>query len=236
MPHCQQIDGNVGAFQPIGDTYNPDPVIVLGLNRNLWLEHAPFGTVPPKREQVDGNVAAFQAIDANTVYVLGTDGNLWLEHSVGGKFGKVPPPREQVDGNVEDFQAIDANNAYVLGTDGNLWLEHSNNGKFGQVPPPREQVDGNVKMPTAFGITVRPAYQVLTLVYAPPGTNGGKSTSAVEICSGTHRSQPGPFQVSPALMFDLRDKAAIQMLNRPIPACFVKSHSTTDSRWQNHYS
>jgi hypothetical protein len=30
---------------------------VLGTNGNLWLEHGPFGTVPPPRQQVDGNVA-----------------------------------------------------------------------------------------------------------------------------------------------------------------------------------
>jgi len=31
-------------------------MVVLGTDRNLWLEHAPFGTVPPSRQQVDGNV------------------------------------------------------------------------------------------------------------------------------------------------------------------------------------
>lgn len=36
--------------------------------------------------------------------------------------------------------------------------------------------------------TVRPRYQVLTLVYAPPGTNGGKSTSSVDYGSGSTTS------------------------------------------------
>jgi len=181
-PQRQHVDGNVAAFFALDYI----TAYVLGTDGNLWLEHGgPFGTVPPPREHVDGNVAAFQPIDANTVYVLGTDGNLWLEHSVNGKFGQVPPPRQQVDGNVEDFQAIDANNIYVLGTDGNLWLEHSVNGKFGQVPPPREKVDDNVNPPVAFSIPVRPAYQILTVVYAPPGTNGGKSTSEVDYSTGS---------------------------------------------------
>jgi hypothetical protein len=89
-----------------------------------------------------------------------------------------------VDGNVADFQALDSNFIYVLGTDGNLWFEHSVNGKFGQIPPPRGKVDANVMPPLKYG-TVRPSYQILMLVYAPPGTNGGKSTSMVDYGSGS---------------------------------------------------
>jgi hypothetical protein len=94
----------------------------------------------------------------------------------------VPPSRQQVDTNVEDFQAFDVNTVYVLGTDLNLWLEH---GPFGaSVPPARQQIDGRVKPPTVFG-DVRPKYQILTLVYAPPGTNGGQSTSSVTYSSSS---------------------------------------------------
>jgi len=40
---------------------NPNEVFVLGSNGNLWLEHAPFGSViPPARHQVDGNVQTFR--------------------------------------------------------------------------------------------------------------------------------------------------------------------------------
>lgn len=117
-------------------------VVVLGTDQNLWLEHGPFGNLPPTRQQIDGNVEAFDAVDANTIYVLGSNGALWLEH---GPFGAVPPQRQQVDGNVAAFDAIDANTIYVLGSNGALWLEH---GPFGSVPPRREQVDGNV---AAFG-------------------------------------------------------------------------------------
>jgi hypothetical protein len=121
-------------FQALG----VEDVVVLGTDQNLWLEHAPFGNLPPTRQQIDGNVEAFDAVDANTIYVLGSNGALWLEH---GPFGSVPPPRQQVDGNVAAFDAIDANTIYVLGQDGKLWLEH---GPFNSVPPPRQQVDGNV--------------------------------------------------------------------------------------------
>jgi hypothetical protein len=181
------VDGNVEAFQWAPNTLTPpdlDTLYVLGTDGKLWLEHAPFGKIPPVREQVDANVAAFQALDRNTVYILGLDGNLWLAHAVNGKFGNVPPSREHVDGNVQDFQALDANTVYVLGADGNLWLEHSVNGKFGAVPPPREHVDGNVNAPLSYS-TLRTSYQILTVVYAPPGTNGGKSTSLVGYSTGS---------------------------------------------------
>ena len=77
--------------------------LVLGSDGNLWLEHGPFGKVPPPHQQIDGNARAFQALSDTEVLVLGSDGNLWLEH---GPFGKVPPPRQQIDGNVRDFQAL----------------------------------------------------------------------------------------------------------------------------------
>jgi hypothetical protein len=50
----QQVDGNVQAFQ----ARDSQTVLVLVNGGNLWLEHAPFGAVPPARQQVDGNVNA----------------------------------------------------------------------------------------------------------------------------------------------------------------------------------
>ena len=100
----------------------------------LWLEHAPFGTVPPKREQVDANVAGFSAVDAETIYVLRCDGNLWLEHA---PFATVAP--QHVDNGVSNCAALDAATVYVLDTDGTLWLEQA---PFGTTP--RQQVDTNV--------------------------------------------------------------------------------------------
>ena len=135
------IDGDQPPLMPRSfqtlDGY--ENIFVLGTDGNLWLEHGPFGTVPPKREQVDGNVQAFQALDERLVFVQGLDGNLWLEN---GPFGQVPPPRAQVDGNVKGFAAVDENHAFVLGTDGKLWLEQ---GPFGHVPPSRQLVATDVR-------------------------------------------------------------------------------------------
>jgi hypothetical protein len=124
------------AFQALG----AENALVLGSNGNLWLEHAPFGSVPPDRSQVDGNVIAFSDIpgDLNTIAVLGSNNVLWLEHA---PFGNIPPTRQEIDANVASFDPVDLNTIYVLGTDRNLWLEH---GPFGTVPPSRQQVDGHV--------------------------------------------------------------------------------------------
>ena len=114
-------------------------VIVLGKNQRLWLEHAPFGNVPPSRDYIDQAVEAFQFLDSQNVLVLG-DGNLWLEHPPWARPGRLPA-REQIDSNVAGFQGLDAQNVLVLGTDGNLWWEHA---PFGNVPPNREQIDSDV--------------------------------------------------------------------------------------------
>jgi hypothetical protein len=152
-PQREQVDGTVAlplpaasgevpvlrSFQALSDT----EILVLGSDRNLWLEQGPFGqNVPPSRQQIDGNVLAFQALSNTDVFVLGSDGNLWHEH---GPFGQqIPPPREQVDGKVVAFQALSDTEVFVQGSDGNLWLEHA---PFGQVPPKREQAAGNVRFP-----------------------------------------------------------------------------------------
>jgi len=126
-------------------------VIVLNRWRLLWLEHAPFGNVPPSRDYIDRSVAAFpwqigtartaQFLDSQNVLVLGTDGNLWLMHPPWGPTGR-HSPRDHIDSNVgAGFQGLDAQNVLVLGTDGNLWWEHA---PFGNVPPNREQIDSDV--------------------------------------------------------------------------------------------
>lgn len=48
---------NRNTFQALSDT----EVFVLNPDGNLWLEHAPFGHVPPARQQVDRKVEEFRA-------------------------------------------------------------------------------------------------------------------------------------------------------------------------------
>lgn len=113
-------------------------ILVLGNDRKLWLESAPFGSVPPKNRVPvvvnDTEISAFQGLDLELhVLVLGTDGNLWLEQVLG-------PPRVHIDGNVWAFQALDLEHVFVLGTDGNLWLWQA---PFGKVP--RVHIDSNVR-------------------------------------------------------------------------------------------
>jgi hypothetical protein len=139
-----EIDTDVKGFQWLSDS----EILVLGHDNKLWLEHAPFGNVPPGRFQVDANVVTFQAFSDNEIVVLGTDGKLWLER---GPFGNVPPSRVQIDANVttnlnspalgaRSFQALSDTQILVLGTDSKLWLEQA---PFGRVPPSRVQVDGS---------------------------------------------------------------------------------------------
>jgi hypothetical protein len=42
-------------FQAV-NPHSTDPLLVLGTDGKLWLEHGPFGNVPPPRTQIDGNV------------------------------------------------------------------------------------------------------------------------------------------------------------------------------------
>lgn len=147
----QQVDANVtNIYSQVGESHiwytgfqaiNPGEIYVLGTDNNLWLEHAPFNSVPPSRNQVDANVQTFQAVDLGTVFVLGTDGNLWLETA---PFGNVPPKRTQIDGNVLAFQALDLETVFVLGTDGNLWLETGSFTNMSETLANRQQVDANV--------------------------------------------------------------------------------------------
>jgi hypothetical protein len=124
------------SFQTV-DSYSH--VFVLGTDGNFWLESAPFGTVPPKRQLLGEGVFTFEALDMNTLLVLNSNGDLWFQP---GPFPPVAPPRTKIDGNVQAFQALDPQTVVVLGNDGNLWFE---TGPWGSVPPARAKIDGNVR-------------------------------------------------------------------------------------------
>jgi hypothetical protein len=153
MSRSVQQQARIAAFErrakaPTARTFQGLPdlqdILVLGTDHYLWLEQAPFGTVPPVRQRVDNNVQAFQAMDTQLVLVhtqhvlvLGIDGKLWLEQA---PFGKIPPVQQQIDKNVRAFQAVNENNIFVLGTDEKLWLEHAPFGNLSR----RQQVDAKV--------------------------------------------------------------------------------------------
>ena len=124
------------AFQALSET----KVLVLGSNGNLWLEHGPFGTVPPKRELIAGSVKAWQLGPlGDTAFVLGTDGNLWFADLLPAPGGRLL----HVASNVSGFDWPNPNMALVLTADGNLWLEQ---GWSGGGFTSRQQVDGNVAL------------------------------------------------------------------------------------------
>jgi hypothetical protein len=109
------FDGNV--------TLGQQQSYVLGTDGTLWLEHGPWGTVPPARQLVDRGVRAFQAINANQVFALGTDGHLWLESA---PWGSAPPHRTEIgSGGIAAFQGlgtVTGAGVYLLGDDGILRL------------------------------------------------------------------------------------------------------------------
>ena len=94
------IDANVQQWEAL----DANTVLVLSAEDNkLWLEYAPFGTMPPVpcfapntnvqqfgcRILIDANVRSSWPLNLNTVFVVGSDYNLWLEF---GPFGTVPLP------------------------------------------------------------------------------------------------------------------------------------------------
>jgi hypothetical protein len=126
-PHvsCRiQVDGNVG-YNFRHPLRGADYVFVQSsLDNNLWLEYAPFGTMPPVpcfvpntnvqqfgcRIQIDANVQSFWPLNLNTVFVVGLDNNLWLEF---GPFGTVPLP-ECVYPNSQECRYWIASGAWAL--------------------------------------------------------------------------------------------------------------------------
>jgi len=87
----------VRSFQALNGT----DVLTLGLDGNLWREHAPFGTPPPAREQVDALVATFQLVDLDHILVLDIDGHLRRDEAPFGS--SIPPAGPSIDSDVTPF-------------------------------------------------------------------------------------------------------------------------------------
>lgn len=87
-----------------------------------------------------------------------------------------------------------------------------------------------MRAPVCFG-EVRPLYKVLTVVYAPPGTNGGKSSSSVDY--GTGSTTGSTTSTSSSYKFGVSATASISgnvgVATLGASATFTASKTTTDS-------
>jgi hypothetical protein len=176
-----------------------------GSSGRSWLSES-INLFPPPGNEVSGNVQAVQPLQPNpqadgsvvlAAYVLDNNPDHLVEDSdasaVTGGFGLtryvwVWSPDQPLtakltaaipqDYNVMDFQVL-GSDVMTLGRDGNLWLV-TGPLSVDTLPeiPQRVHIDGNVASPTAYG-TGRPQFAVIDLIYAPPGTQGGKSQSSV---------------------------------------------------------
>ena len=152
--------------QPIGLTFQALSLVdifVVGTDGNLWLENAPWGRVPPKRQLIDGTVQAFQTLppqqeDTTQLFVRGYDGNLWFEQA---PWGKVPPARTLLASNVLSF-SLEASSLLVLRVDHTLLVSTAVAPPF----PPFQLIDRQVQ---AFAAAT---YQGGVLAYVVLGING----------------------------------------------------------------
>ncbi|GHO90422.1 hypothetical protein KSF_004700 [Reticulibacter mediterranei] len=141
------IDSDVKFFH----FFSATEVAVMGNNGNLWLEHAPFGHVPPDRTLIHGGTdgavpVSFQAISDTEFLVRDVPRSVFL-----GDFSELLLFRApfglanstSIDDNVDGYQWLSDTQILVLGLDSKLWLEHAPFG-LGHNPPGRLQVDGNV--------------------------------------------------------------------------------------------
>jgi len=140
------IDSDVKSFH----FFSPTEAAVLGNDGNLWLEHGPFGTVPPSRTLIVGGgahsfdlfVTGFEAI-SDTEFLVLEDATLFTNEL----FLKGPNTSPEIDEDVKGFHWLSDSEILVLGNDGNLWLER---GPFDHIPPARVHVDANVTNFQAF--------------------------------------------------------------------------------------
>ena len=121
--------------------------------------------------------------DSNDVLVCNSvDGTNWSGNVQIGQQSKTAPSLAvDANGNLcVAFVANNPSNAMLLCTSQN-GLSWSPN-----IPVNQASKTAAILAPTMlYGATIRPRYQILTVVYAPPGTNGGHSTSSVEYSHGS---------------------------------------------------
>jgi hypothetical protein len=103
------------------------------------------------------------------VYFQGTNDKLWRVFNDGTQ-------QSQLDGNTTASMPVVGRVQIAEATVGEwVYFQGTNNKLWRYFVPVQALATG----------TARPKYYVLTLIYAPPGTNGGKSGSQVEYSSGS---------------------------------------------------
>ncbi len=127
------------------------------------------------------NTSATPCVAGSNVYFRGTDDKLWRTNLDGGAGINLAGYKTKSTPVVAD------NFIFFQGTDNKLWRINMDGsggthlGGFDTNSPPFVVQAANQPVTG----TALPKYQVLTLLYAPPGTNGGKSTSSVDYGAGS---------------------------------------------------
>jgi PQQ-like domain len=167
-------------------------------------------------------------VTADYIYFQGTDDKLWqinLDGSGGRNLGGY---------KTKSAPFVTTEFVYFQGTDDALWrinLDGTNGTHLqGYNTSSTPFVVNPLNQPLTGAL--RPRYHVLTVVYAPPGTNGGKSTSSVDYGSGS--STGTTTSVSKSFKWGLDVSASISIPISPAVALglsgdFNYSSTNTDS-------
>jgi hypothetical protein len=151
-------------------------------------------------------------VTADYIYFQGTDDKLWrinLDGSGGSNLGGY---------KTKSAPFVTTEFVYFQGTDNALWRINLDGTKGTHLQGYNTSSTPFVVNPLNQPLTgaLRPRYHVLTVVYAPPGTNGGKSTSSVDYGSGS--STGTTTSVSKSFKWGLDVSASISI---PISSAFT---------------
>ena len=115
---------------------------------------------------------------------------------------------------------------FVLGTDYGMFHKVFD-GAWRPSMSDWESLGGTFSVPPITTGTIRPRYEILTVVYAPPGSNGGKSSSQVDYGSGSSTGTKTTTTSSFKDTVKVTATGGVGILTAD--ASFQFAHSTTDS-------
>jgi hypothetical protein len=166
-------------------------------------------------------------VTSDLVYFQGTDDKLWrinLNGSGGTNLGGY---------KTKSSPMVADNFIFFQGTDNKLWRLNMDGsggvhlGGFDTASTPFVVQAANQPVTGS----VLPKYQVLLLLYAPPGTNGGKSTSTVDYgassTAGTTTSNSSSFKAG--VDISVQVSGSIGPVSLGATADFTYSHTTTNT-------